>query len=73
MKLWKCHYMVDTGYSVMEMIDYVWSTSKLTPNEIGHYWKTLFPSYVISEESCHEIEHVDGMNLDARMIASYNK
>lgn len=73
MKLWKCHYFVDTGYTIMEMIDYIWSVLRPDTKSIGHYWKTLHPSYTISNETCQEIEHKDGMNLDARMVAYQNK
>jgi hypothetical protein len=72
MKLWECNYKVNTGYTLFEMRDYIWSTSEPTKESIGHYWRTLFPSYVISDEQTKETVYYEGMNLDARMLSHIN-
>jgi len=70
MLLWECNYKVQTGYDILTVRDYVWSTSKPENNTIGHYWRTLFPSYTIIDGESKQTDHKTGMNLDARVLSS---
>jgi hypothetical protein len=70
MKLWLCFYTVNTGYNLLHMRDYIWSTTEPTKESIGHYWKTLHPSYTITNEQTKETVYSEGMNLDARVLST---
>jgi hypothetical protein len=69
MKLWECIYEVSTGYNILSVRDYIWSTSEPTAESIGHYWRSLFPSYTVNLGGVREAVYHDGMNLDARVLS----
>lgn len=50
MNTYKCTYDLKTASGRYHVTDYILSTSKPDKQSIGHYWRTLFPSYTITHE-----------------------